>query len=319
MNKLRICFAGTPAFAAAHLEALLAAGQQIVAVYTQPDRPAGRGKKLLASPVKELALAHALPVFQPSSLRSAEAAEALASLELDLLIVVAYGLILPKAILGIPKRGCLNVHASLLPRWRGAAPIERALLAGDEVSGVTIMQMDEGLDTGAMLNKESVTIERTDNRIDLENKLQIAGQTALLRTLEHLASYQANATIQDDAQSCYAAKLEKAEAFIDWRLTAAEIDRQIRAGIGRNPAYSILDTQRLRIIEASDSQECFDVTPGQIVKNGKGSFTVSCGVGSLDVHLVQLPGKNVTSVGDISNSRPDYFAPGTTFCSELPK
>lgn len=319
MKKLRICFAGTPAFAAAHLQALLKAGHDVVAVYTQPDRPAGRGKKLQASPVKQIALENKLPVFQPSSLRPLEEAETLASLDSDLMIVVAYGLILPKTILNIPRLGCLNVHASLLPRWRGAAPIERALLAGDKVSGVTIMQMDEGLDTGAMLVKESVEITATDNRIDLEEKLQIAGQTALIRTLSDLEKYQSGATIQNDEDSNYASKLEKAEAFIDWRLSAPEIDRQVRAGIGRNPAYTLLNDQRLRVLEGSVSSENFTAEPGQIVQSEKAHFTVSCGSGALDVHRVQLPGKNAATVKDISNSRPELFARGVIFGLRQPK
>lgn len=319
MKKLRICFAGTPAFAAAHLQALLKAGHHVAAVYTQPDRPSGRGKKLQASPVKQLALENKLPVFQPKSLRGPEEAEALALLDIDLLIVVAYGLILPKAILDIPRLGCLNVHASLLPRWRGAAPIERALLAGDRVSGVTIMQMDEGLDTGAMLDKESVQITATDNRIELEEKLQIAGKIALMRTLSDLEKYQSEATIQNDEDSNYAAKLEKSEAFIDWRLSVVEIDRQIRAGIGRNPAYTVLDNQRLRVLEGSISTEKFVAEPGRIVQSEKAYFTVSCGSGALDVHRVQLPGKNVATVKDISNSRPDFFARDVAFDHRQPK
>lgn len=316
MDKLKICFAGTPAFAAAQLQALLDAGHQVIAVYTQPDRPAGRGKKLQASPVKQLALKNNLPVFQPTSLRSSEEAEALASLEADLLIVVAYGLILPESILTTPRLGCLNVHASLLPRWRGAAPIERALLAGDKVTGVTIMQMDEGLDTGAMLDTESVEILDTDNRIDVENKLQIAGQTALLRTLQNLESYQSNATIQDDADSCYAAKLDKSEALLDWDSDAATIDRQIRAGIGRNPAYTFLGDQRLRILEGSVSLEAYDAQPGQIVNSDRKSFTVRCNPGAVEVTRVQLPGKNPASVSDINNSRPEMFAMQKMFTSE---
>ena len=319
MKKLRICFAGTPAFAAAHLQALLKAGHHVVAVYTQPDRPAGRGKKLQASPVKQIALENELPVFQPSSLRPLEETETLAALDIDLLIVVAYGLILPKTILDVPKFGCLNVHASLLPRWRGAAPIERALLAGDKESGVTIMQMDEGLDTGAMLDKETVEIAATENRINLEEKLQIAGQTALIRTLSNLEEYQSGATIQNDEDSNYAAKLEKSEAFIDWRLSASEIDRQIRAGIGRNPAYTILNDQRLRILEGSVSSENYNAKAGQIVETQKTHFTVSCGSGALDVQRVQLPGKKPATVKDISNSRPELFSHGVTFDREQAK
>ena len=319
MKKLRICFAGTPAFAAAHLQALLNTGHHVVAVYTQPDRPAGRGKKLHASPVKQIALEHEISVFQPSSLRPLEETDTLASLDSDLMIVVAYGLILPKTILDTPRLGCLNVHASLLPRWRGAAPIERALLAGDKVSGVTIMQMDEGLDTGTVLDKESVEVAPTDNRIGLEEKLQIAGQMALLRILSNLEKYQSGATIQKDEDSNYAAKLEKSEAFIDWRLSASEIDRQIRAGIGRNPAYTILGDQRLRILEGSVSVDNSNAKAGQIVESGKTHFTVSCGSGALQVQRVQLPGKKPATVKDISNSRPELFSRNVTFDCEQPK
>jgi len=319
MKNLRICFAGTPAFAAAHLLALLKAGHHVVAVYTQPDRPAGRGKKLQASPVKKIALENMLPVFQPSSLRPLQETESLALLNCDLMVVVAYGLLLPKAILDVPRLGCLNVHASLLPRWRGAAPIERALLAGDKVSGVTIMQMDEGLDTGAMLNKESVQISATDNRVNLEERLQIAGQAALIRTLGDLEKYQSEATVQNDEDSNYAAKLEKSEAFIDWRLSATEIDRQIRAGIGRNPAYTVLNDQRLRILKGTVSVETYNAKPGQIVESEKSHFTVSCGSGALDIQRVQLPGKSPATVKDISNSRPELFSRDVAFDHRQPK
>lgn len=319
MENLRICFAGTPAFAAAHLQSLLNAKHNIVAVYTQPDRPSGRGKKLHASPVKQIALEHSIPVHQPANLKSDDQALALASLNVDLLIVVAYGLILPKLILDIPKYGCLNVHASLLPRWRGAAPIERALLAGDKVSGVTIMQMDEGLDTGAMLNTEAVAINPHDDRLILEEKLTIAGQTALLRTVENLENYRENAVNQLDSASSYAAKLVKGEALIDWNKPAAHIDRQVRAGIGRSPAYSFLDGQRLRIIEAKISKEVTHSDPGSIVFSGKTYFTVCCESSSLDVFKVQLPGKNPTPVQAIKNSKPSYFQLGTVFSSKEPE
>ena len=319
MKNLRICFAGTPAFAAAHLLALLKAGHHVVAVYTQPDRPAGRGKKLQASPVKKIALENMLPVFQPSSLRPLQETESLASLNCDLMIVVAYGLILPKAILDVPRLGCLNVHASLLPRWRGAAPIERALLAGDKMSGITIMQMDEGLDTGAMLNKETVQISATDNRLNLEEKLQIAGQAVLIRTLGDLEKYQSGATVQNDDDSNYAAKLEKSEAFIDWRLSASEIDRQIRAGIGRNPAYTVLNDQRLRILKGTVSVESYNAKPGQIVESEKTHFTVRCGSGALDIQRIQLPGKSPATVKDISNSRPELFSRDVVFDRGQPK
>lgn len=315
MDNLQICFAGTPAFAAAQLQALLDAGHTVVAVYTQPDRPSGRGKKLLPSPVKQLALASGLPVLQPASLKPGEEAEALAALKPDVMVVVAYGLILPKTILDVPRLGCLNVHASLLPRWRGAAPIERALLAGDEVSGVTIMQMDEGLDTGAMLDTEAVDILDSDNRVDLEKKLQIAGQTALIRTLDNLEARQSNATAQVDADSCYAAKLEKSEALIDWNMSAESIGRQIRAGIGRSPAYSMLGDQRLRILEGRPSTDGHLGQPGEIVDSSRDSFSICCASGLLEVTRVQLPGKNPASVKDINNARPDLFATGRMFAS----
>ena len=260
-----------------------------------------------------------LPVFQPSSLRPLQETESLASLNCDLMIVVAYGLILPKAILDVPRLGCLNVHASLLPRWRGAAPIERALLAGDKMSGITIMQMDEGLDTGAMLNKETVQISATDNRLNLEEKLQIAGQAVLIRTLGDLEKYQSEATVQNDDDSNYAAKLEKSEAFIDWRLSATEIDRQIRAGIGRNPAYTVLNDQRLRILKGTVSGESYNAKPGQIVESEKTHFTVRCGSGALDIQRIQLPGKSPATVKDISNSRPELFSRDVVFDRGQPK
>lgn len=313
MGKLRICFAGTPAFAAAHLSALLESECEVVAVYTQPDRPSGRGKKLQPSAVKELAVNNGLVLFQPASLRSPEEQHRLSSLKPDLLIVVAYGLILPRAILEVPKYGCINVHASLLPRWRGAAPIERALLAGDKETGVTIMQMDEGLDTGDMLNMESVNISDDDNRVDLEIKLITAGRKALLQTLENFSKYRENPIKQDDSQSTYAAKLEKAESLINWNQPAEQIHRQVRAGVGRNPAFSFLDNQRLRILSARVLSESRESVPGTISSLAKDNFTVSCQDSSLRVQLVQLPGKKAMSVHDILNSRPSYFAIGKHF------
>ena len=315
MGKLRICFAGTPAFAAAHLSALLESKCDVVAVYTQPDRPSGRGKKLQASAVKELAVKNGLALFQPASLRSPEEQHRLSNLRPDLLIVVAYGLILPKTILEIPKYGCINVHASLLPRWRGAAPIERALLAGDQKTGVTIMQMDEGLDTGDMLTMESVSINDDDSRVDLEIKLIAAGRKALLETLENFSRYRENPIKQDDSQATYAAKLEKAESLIDWKQSAKQIHRQVRAGVGRNPAFSFLDNQRLRILSAVVLSDSPELAPGTISSLAKDSFTVSCQGSSLQIQLVQLPGKKAMPVHDILNSRPSYFAAGKHFSS----
>lgn len=316
MANYRLVFAGTPAFAAAHLSALLKSPHEVIGVFTQPDRPSGRGKKLQPSPVKRLAQENNLPVYQPASLRNEEQQELLRQLQPDILIVVAYGLILPPAVLEIPKYGCLNVHASLLPRWRGAAPIERALLAGDEVTGVTIMQMDEGLDTGDMLYKSNVDINATDTRADLEDKLAECGSKALLHCLEHLEELVAVATRQDDSASTYAPKLEKSEALIDWNQSADQIDRLIRAGIGRFPAYTFFDDIRLRLLHATPSTDFTGSRPGLIVAQHKDGFQVACKDSSLYVDRVQLPAKNPVAVRDILNSRPELFATGKSFSTE---
>ncbi|MDP6537196.1 MAG: methionyl-tRNA formyltransferase [Gammaproteobacteria bacterium] len=312
MGKFRICFAGTPEFASAHLSALYESQHEVVAVYTQPDRPAGRGKSLQPSPVKRVAETYSIPVYQPDSLRSAEQHSILAGLNPDVLVVVAYGLILPADILNIPRFGCINVHASLLPRWRGAAPIERALLSGDKKSGITIMQMDEGLDTGDMLYQIAVPIAASDTRIDLENSLCLAGQKALLYTLDNLQQLLKTAMKQDDTKSCYAEKLQKSESLIDWVASAETVNRTIRAGIGRAPAFTYLQGSRIRILRAAPSSDSFDQAPGTIVRVDKESFQVACSASSLLIYTVQLPGKNPVTVRDIFNSRPDSFAVGKT-------
>ena len=229
MNKLKLIFAGTPDFAARHLAALLSSGHEVVAVYTQPDKPAGRGQKLTASPVKELALAHDLPVYQPASLRNEAAQAELAALGADLMVVVAYGLILPKAVLDTPRLGCINVHGSLLPRWRGAAPIQRSIWAGDAETGVTIMQMDVGLDTGAMIRKVTCPIASDETSASLYDKLAGLGPQALVDTLDAMAAGDTAAEPQDDALANYAEKLSKEEARIDWSMDAVAIARCIRA------------------------------------------------------------------------------------------
>ena len=315
MGKLRLCFAGTPEFAAAHLSALLQSSHEVVAVFTQPDRPAGRGRKLLASPVKQIAVSHAVPVFQSGTLRSEEPQQILKNLQLDVLVVVAYGLILPQVVLDIPRFGCINVHASLLPRWRGAAPIERAILAGDKETGVTIMQMDAGLDTGDMLYRQSVNIDTTDTRVDLEAKLQRSGEQALLYTLDNLAKLRKAPTRQSEEGSSYAEKLQKAESQVNWEQSAEAINRTIRAGIGRSPAYSFLEGDRLRLLKATPSPDIFDAAPGTIVDAGKDYFKVACQTSSLRITSVQLPGKKPASVRDISNSRPALFPIGKQFSS----
>ncbi|MCG8413324.1 MAG: methionyl-tRNA formyltransferase [Pseudomonadales bacterium] len=318
MPNLRLCFAGTPAFAAEHLSCLINNNLTPIAVYTQPDRPAGRGKKLQPSPVKIVAENAGLPVYQPSTLRNEEAQQEFKSLVPDLLIVVAYGLILPQAILDIPRFGCINVHASLLPRWRGAAPLERALLAGDKVTGVTIMQMDAGLDTGPMLHKESVAITAEDDRVTLTEKVSLAGQQALLHTIENLDVLRANPVIQDDSEATYADKLNKQESVIDWSLPAPEIDLVIRAGIGRVPAFTFLNDQRIRILKAQPCQETYNGLPGTIIRVKKDSFVVGCNSSTIEVQKIQLPGKNPVAVRDLLNSNTEIIQTGASFSdSEL--
>jgi len=217
-DSLRVIFAGTPDFAARHLDALLAANYNVVGVFTQPDRPAGRGKKLMPSPVKVVAQEHGLPVFQPASLRPADNQQLIADLNADIMVVVAYGLILPKAVLEMPRLGCINVHGSLLPRWRGAAPIQRSLWAGDDETGVTIMQMDVGLDTGDMLYKLACPITPDDTSASLYDKLAELGPQGLIETLQLLARGKAKPEVQDESKVTYAEKLSKEEALLDWSL-----------------------------------------------------------------------------------------------------
>lgn len=318
---MKLVFAGTPAFAATHLSALLNHGHEIVAVYTQPDRAAGRGKKLQASPVKAVAVEHQLAVMQPASLKDPDAQAELAALAPDLMIVVAYGLLLPKAVLDIPRLGCINVHASLLPRWRGAAPIERALLAGDNESGITIMQMDVGLDTGDMLYKLSTPLRDDDDRQQLEDRLATLGCEALLHTLANIETLREQAQKQDDTLSTYARKLDKAESQIDWQASVVDIARTVRAGIGRQPAFSFLDGERLRLLRASAtlSEPSANATPGTILPSAdRGSLAIAGPDGVLQVTEMQLPGKNPVAVRDIMNSRPALLAAGKQFSSGSP-
>lgn len=317
MSALRIIFAGTPAFSATHLETLLHAGHDVIGVYTQPDRAAGRGKKLQASPVKQLAEKHSIAVFQPASLKDPQAQAQMAALQADLMIVVAYGLLLPQAVLDIPRLGCINVHASLLPRWRGAAPIERAILAGDEETGVTIMQMDTGLDTGAMLCTLQTPIDLLDDRISLESRMARLGSEALLATLADVSNYQAKAQTQNDSSSTYARKLDKSDALIDWQGHAVNVNRSIRAGIGRHPAFSILDNSRVRFLRATPLDEKHSVQPGTILSSPSHDFLrVACRDSVLAVYDIQLPGKNPASVRDTLNAHRGYFAAGKQFHSQ---
>ncbi len=313
-SPLRVVFAGTPEFAAAHLRALLDwQGGEVVAVYSQPDRPAGRGKKVAMSPVKELALQHGLPVYQPLSLRNAEAQDELRALRPDIMVVVAYGLILPAAVLQTPRLGCVNVHASILPRWRGAAPIQRAIQAGDSETGVTIMQMDEGLDTGDMLSIVRCDIAADETAGSLHDKLAQLGAPALIATLEQLATDRAQPQKQDDSLTCYAAKIGKEEAALDWQQNAALLDRVIRAFNPTPVAYATLAGERIKIHRARPESNARAIA-GQIISADKSGIVIGCGENScLRVLDLQLPGGKVLSAGEVLNGRADLFKPGSRF------
>lgn len=315
---MRIIFAGTPEFAATNLQALLNAGHDIIAVYTQPDRPAGRGRKLKPSAVKELALKHNIPVFQPLSLKDAEAQQTLNELNADLMIVVAYGLLLPQVVLDMPHLGCINVHASLLPRWRGAAPIQRALLAGDAATGVTLMQMDAGLDTGAMLLKTHCPITSTDTSASLHNKLAEQGGAALLELLPLLAKGEITAETQNEAEATYAAKLTKEEAQLNWQLSAEELDRAVRGYNPRPVAWfkegeEIIRVWQAEAVAAPDALPENSTKPGTLVEVVKDGLIVACGEGWLKITRLQLPGKPQMQVSDLLNGNPDRFTAQQVF------
>ena len=314
---MNIIFAGTPDFAAAHLQALIESPQhRVIAVYTQPDRPAGRGKKLKASPVKLLAMANDLPVFQPQSLKDKQQQQILADLQADIMVVVAYGLILPQAVLDIPRLGCINVHGSILPRWRGAAPIQRAIEAGDKETGVTIMQMDAGLDTGAMLCISRCPIALTDSSATMYKKLEQLGAPALISTLDNLQAGKALAVVQDDSQSCYAAKIDKSEALLDWSKPAAVLDRQIRAFNPFPAAYTFLGDLRIKVWQAEPVVESGPKRiPGQIIRADNCGLLVSCGERSLLLSEIQLPGKSRMAVAEVLKSRAELFTPQTVLGS----
>lgn len=310
-NPLKIVFAGTPEFAALHLKALIDSKHQVIAVYSQPDRPAGRGKKLQASAVKQLAVEHNIPVLQPESLKTSESQLVLANLDADIMVVVAYGLILPAAILNTPRLGCLNVHGSLLPKWRGAAPIQRAIWAGDSETGVTVMQMDEGLDTGAMLLKHSLAITHEDTSVTLYQKLAEMGPLALLETLATLTEIQPQ--IQDDSLASYAKKLSKEEAQIDWHLTAEQLERNIRAFNPWPVAFFTLKGSNLKVYSSVVIKSANpNIAAGTIVKSDKQGILVATGKDCLLITRLQLPGKKPMAVVDVLNGRADWFVEGSS-------
>lgn len=316
MKPLNIIFAGTPDFAARHLQALINSHHNVIAVYTQPDRPAGRGKKLTASPVKELAVSHDIPVYQPGSLRKEPAQQELAALNADIMVVVAYGLILPKVVLDTPRLGCINVHGSILPRWRGAAPIQRALWAGDKETGVTIMQMDVGLDTGDMLLKTYLPIEDDDTSATLYEKLALQGPDALLQALEGLANGTLTAEKQDEALANYAEKLSKEEARLDWRKSATQLWQEVRAFNPWPVSYFEHQGNTIKVWQTQVSTNNSNAAPGTIISASKKGIEVATGDGVLALLSMQLPGKKPLSVADILNARGDWFTPNTRLNNE---
>lgn len=334
-RPLRLAFAGTPDFAARHLAALIDSRHRLLAVLTQPDRPAGRGQRARAGPVKTLALEAGLPVLQPASLRDPEAMARVAALQLDALIVVAYGLILPAAMLDLPRLGAFNVHGSLLPRWRGAAPIQRAIEAGDRESGVAVMHMDAGLDTGPVVAVERCAIPPLATSGELYARLAAIGPRLLLNVLEDLPGALAQARAQDETRACYATKIDKREAQLDWRLPASALARRIRAFNPAPGCFTDLAGQRLKIWRAraapaggaSDSAEarCSEIsdaqinpirssamgTAGTIEHVGPDSVSVRCGEGLLRLERAQLPGARAMDLRELLRGRAGRFAPGT--------
>jgi methionyl-tRNA formyltransferase len=318
VSSLRLVFAGTPQFAAAHLEALLDSRHHMLAVLTQPDRPGARGRQLQPSAVKRCAQAAGLPVLQPPNLRDADAQHALAELQIDALVVVAYGLILPQAVLDLPRFACVNVHASLLPRWRGAAPIQRAIEAGDRETGVTIMRMEAGLDTGPMLATRRCPIAAGSTSGELEQQLAGIGPPLLLEVLADLPGYLAAATAQDDSAASYAAKLNKADAQIDWHRPAAALAAQIHAFNPNPGCFTTLDGQRIKLWRATALPGGSHGDPGQIADTAGSGIAVCCGEGLLLISELQLPGARALPAAEVLRGNAQRLYPGLRFDSPAP-
>ncbi len=305
-NKLRIVFAGTPDFAVPCLKALLAHDYNVVAVFTQPDRPKGRGQKILPSPIKQVAEQFHLPLFQPESFKNENAIQQLKALEPDLMIVVAYGLLLPQSVLSIPSAGCINVHASLLPRWRGAAPIQRALLAGDNETGITIMQMELGLDTGPMLYKVIHPISEQHNARLLHDELSILGADALIEALKKLEKNEIIPVKQNDELACYATKIDKKEAKINWQQSAKQIHNMIRAFNPWPGAYTLFNEQIIKIYDGVvvNSTQKNDFSPGQIIAINEQGIDVQTTENTFKILQLQLAGNRILTVNEFVRGNP---------------
>jgi methionyl-tRNA formyltransferase len=317
MAGLRVIFAGTPVFAAAHLRALIDSDHALCAVLTQPDRRSGRGKKVQPSPVKALAVEAGIEVLQPTSLRDDDIQQTLRAFNADVMVVVAYGLILPQAVLDIPRFGCLNVHASLLPRWRGAAPIQRAIEHGDAQTGVTIMQMEAGLDTGPMLSTHTLPIDDEMTGGDLHDRLAAMGPPALLDVLDDLPTALAQAIKQNDAAANYAHKIDKAELVLDWRQSAQTLARKIRAFAPAPACYSTLEGDRIKIHSARAQKGEVSAAPGTLIAVDRSGLLVACGEGALRITRAQIPGGKPLGVVELLNGQPNRFRPESQF--DLPE
>lgn len=293
---MKIIFAGTPIFAAVSLKALIAANHEVVLVLTQPDRPAGRGMKVTASAVKLMAHEYQLDVLQPFTLKSAEMAGVLQAYDADVMVVAAYGLILPEMVLSIPRYGCINIHASLLPRWRGAAPIQRAILAGDQETGITVMQMDSGLDTGAMLFKQSISISEFDTSQTLHDRLCELGAQSIVSGLDLIQRGNFKLINQDNALTCYAPKINKSEAKIDWRLSAKELDRVVRAFNPIPGAQAVFGDNEIKVLQAKITAE--HGRPGEVLSVGRDGVTVACGQDALVLEVMQRSGGKKLHIAD---------------------
>lgn len=310
---MKIIFAGTPEFAIPSLQALIDSPYEVCAVYTQPDRPSGRGRKIIFSPIKQCALDNNIPVYQPRNFKDEEDIKLLDSFDADVMVVVAYGVILPSTVLDTPRLGCVNVHGSLLPRWRGAAPIHRAIQAGDTETGVTIMQLEEGMDTGPMLSHVACPIKQNDTTKIIHDRLSELGAEALLIALDDLDHGRATPQAQNNELATYAKKIEKGEAKIDWQKSAKEIDRHIRAFNPWPVAYTAIDGETIKLWQATQKEDQTHEVPGTIIQATKEGIDVATAEGVISLQQLQLPGGKILSAEDILNSKKEMFAKGKQF------